>query len=137
MDALANGTPPAAVNDRLRTLDARRVTLERDLAAAVAPAPRLHPNLAEVYRQKVAGLIEMLARDDAVAIREEVRSLIETIVLTPAEGVLRVEIRGALAAILALASAANGKSAGVGADALGVQIKMVAGIGFEPMTFRL
>ena len=137
VDALANGTPPAAVNDRLRTLDARRVTLERDLAAAVAPAPRLHPNLAEVYRQKVAGLIEMLARDDAAAIREEVRSLIETIVLTPAEGVLRVEIRGALAAILALASAANGKSAGVGADALGVQIKMVAGIGFEPMTFRL
>ena len=137
VDALANGTPPAAVNDRLRTLDARRITLERDLAAAVAPAPRLHPNLAEVYRQKVAGLIEMLARDDVAAIREQVRSLIETIVLTPAGGVLRVEIRGALAAILALTSAAKGKSAGVGADALGVQIKMVAGIGFEPMTFRL
>ena len=79
----------------------------------------------------------MLARKDAAEIRDHVRGLIEAIVLTPAEGVLRVEIRGALATILALTSAANGKGTDRQVDALCAQVKMVAGIGFEPMTFRL
>ena len=79
----------------------------------------------------------MLARKDAAEIRDHVRGLIEAIVLTPAEGVLRVEIRGALATSLALTSAANGKGIDRQVDALCAQVKMVAGIGFEPMTFRL
>ena len=50
---------------------------------------------------------------------------------------LRVEIRGELASILALAEGARrDKGAGV-TGALCAQVKMVAGIGFEPMTFRL
>ncbi len=51
---------------------------------------------------------------------------------------LRIEVRGELGAILSLASGARTpKSASLVADALVKQIKMVAGIGFEPMTFRL
>ncbi len=137
VDALSDGTAAAAVNDRLAGLEQRRLTLETDLANAAAPAPRLHPNLAELYRQKVADLTDLLAQNDGADARELVRSLIEAIVLVPEDGRLRVELRGQLAGILALAEAGQSKSAGPGTDALSSQIKMVAGRGFEPLTFRL
>ena len=57
VDAIANGTPPAAVNGRIADLEKRRTELETLIAGTDAPAPRLHPNLAEVYRQTVSSLI--------------------------------------------------------------------------------
>jgi DNA invertase Pin-like site-specific DNA recombinase len=127
LDALMNGTPAAMVNDRLKELDSRRVLLEGQLANAVAPAPRLHPNLAEVYRQKVEALQQALASDDAAQARELLRGLVDAIVLVPEDGALRVEVRGALAAILAISGAAHSKGPGISAEALSLQIKMVAG----------
>lgn len=50
VDAIAEGTPAAAVKDRLSVLEARRLELEAQATSAVAPAPRLHPNLPQVYR---------------------------------------------------------------------------------------
>src|ERR1700761_1405270 len=94
VDAIADGTPVAAIRDRLASLEQRRLALEADLATAVAPAPRLHPNLAEVYRAKVASLIEALAQEDAAEARELVRGLVDEIRLIPESGTLRVEIRG-------------------------------------------
>jgi site-specific DNA recombinase len=102
IDAIADGTPAAAVNGRLASQEGRRIALEAEVKKAVAPAPQLHPNLAEVYRQKVATLVEGLARDDAGKARELVRSLIEWITLYQEDEGQRVEIRGELAAILAL-----------------------------------
>ena len=79
----------------------------------------------------------MLAKDDAAEVRELIRGLVEAIVLVPEDGRLRVEIRGELASILALAEGARrDKGAGV-TGASCEQIKMVAGTGFEPVTFRL
>jgi site-specific DNA recombinase len=80
-------------------------------------------------------------------------SLVEEVRLVPEGDDLRVEVRGALAGILYLASggAALG-GAGTGANGQGVvmpgdsgdvlgmfglQFKMDAGTGFEPVTFRL
>ena len=60
--------------------------------------------------------------------------MIEEVRLVPINGTLAVELRGELAGILALA---EGAKAGSPATDLSLQIKMVAGIGFEPMTFRL
>ena len=137
MDALMNGTPAAMVNDRLKSLDNRRVILEGELATAVAPAPRLHPNIAEVYRKRVADLQAALGSDDAAQARELVRSLVDEIVMVPEAGQLRIEVRGALAAILSISAAANAKSPSVTAEALASQIKLVAGTRFELMTFRL
>jgi site-specific DNA recombinase len=54
----------------------------------------------------------------------------------PEDGQLRLELRGELAGILALA-ADNKKPGGLSATGLAQQIKMVAGVGFEPTTFRL
>ena len=65
-----------------------------------------------------------------------IRSLVEAIVLTPEDGTLRVDSRGELAAILGLC--ADGKKPGaVSRAGLLEQVKMVAGAGFEPATFRL
>ncbi len=79
-----------------------------------------------------------LAADDDVEAREMVRGLVEEIRLVPDEGRLRIEVRGELAAILRLAAGArNDKGADLMIDALYGRVKMVAGTGFEPVTFML
>ena len=71
---------------------------------------------------------------------QQKKTLIDEVRLIPENGVLRVEIRGALAGILAL-SAANDKTARVTTDGsvsvLVEQVKMVAGARFERAAFRL
>ena len=129
VDALADGAmPAAAVAPKIKALEGRRLTLEAKLAGATEPAPRLHPNLAEIYRQKVAALVDALARDDGAKGRELVRSLVEAIDLVQVNDVLQVQVHGELATILSLASA--GKSAPVG-PALAQQIKLVAGASYR------
>ena len=54
--------------------------------------------------------------------------------LIPEDGKLEIELVGDLAAILALS--ADSKKP-VTDDRDGLQVTLVAGIGFEPMTFRL
>ena len=133
VNAITDGRAPASVTSRLYELEARQATLEVDLAKATAPAPRLHPNVAEVYRTKVAGLIEALNAGDGEALREQVRALIERITLHPEGNSQRVEVRGALIGIPGLARNAQAGASGFVAE----QIKMVAGAGFEPAAFRL
>ena len=75
----------------------------------------------------MAALTEVLARDDAAEVRELIRGLVEAIVLVPEDGRLRVEIRGELASILALAEGARREKGAGDTGALCAQIKMVAG----------
>ena len=136
VDAIADGTPVAAVRDRLNKLEQKRLALEAGKAAASAPAPRLMPDLAEIYRETVANLVEALGHEDTASAREQLRSLVETVTLYPDGKSQRVEVRGELAAILGLTASARGRSAAEPAM-LAEQVKMVAGTGFEPVTFRL
>jgi hypothetical protein len=119
--------PVRALKQALVALEARQLTLERELATTAAPAPLIHPNMAEVYRQRVERLNEALqdpaTRDEAF---ELIRSLIDEIRLVPESGELRVELRGELAGILALA-ADRKRPGGLSAAGLAEQIKMVAG----------
>ncbi len=132
IDAIKAGVPGAAVKDEMTVLEARRVELLAQKQAAPPPMPRLHPNLAELYRQKVISLAEGLNDDDS---RHEaakcIRELIEEIRLVPEDGKLRVELYGELAALISLANQ-HPRSKGTG-----VQVTLVAGAGFEPATFRL
>ena len=131
VDALVAGTPAAAVKDRMAALEQRRLALEAEAATATAPAPRLHPSLAETYRRKVADLTAALAREDGAEAREMVRGLVEVVTLHPEGDGLRVELRGELAAILTLAQGAErlrrGGTAAGSASVLAEQIKLVAG----------
>jgi site-specific DNA recombinase len=121
--------PVKALKTELKSLEGRQGELERALAVATAPAPLIHPNLAEIYRQRVAALHEALhdagSRDEAFDV---IRSLIDEIRLVPADGELRIEIKGELAGVLELCQQANGKKPGdLSTAGLAEQIKMVAG----------
>jgi hypothetical protein len=124
---LADGEPVARLKDKLRELERRRLELENELKTASAPAPRLHPNIAEVYRRKVEELHNALRAEDAGPARELIRGLVEAIVLVPEYGRLRVEVRGELAAILRLSGPQNEKAPAGSPDLSAEQIKMVAG----------
>ena len=130
------GTSPA-LSDALKKAEAKQAALRSELATAAAPMPRLLPNLAELYRVQVAGLQEALSGEDAAAAREHIRALVNEIQLVPSptdpKAAHRIEVRGHLAAMLALGS---GQSASA-AMQVEKQIKLVAGAGFEPAAFRL
>ena len=122
--------PVKALKAELRTLEQRQGELEKALSVATAPAPLIHPNLAEVYRQKVAALHEALddprSRDEAFG---TIRSLIDEIRLVPENGELRIEFKGELGGILSLCEASDARKPGHEGRAVAAaeQIKMVAG----------
>jgi len=119
--------PVRALKQELVILEVQQLRLQGELAAADAPAPLLHPNLAEIYRQRVERLHEAL-RDDGTRSEafELIRSLIDEIRLVPEDRKLRVELRGELAGILALAADTK-KLGNENAAGLAEQIKMIAG----------
>lgn len=70
------------------------------LANAEEPPPLLHPNMAEIYRQRIGVLYESLQNEDGKAEAAEVfRTLIDQVTLVPDEAELAIVLRGDLAAI--------------------------------------
>jgi hypothetical protein len=108
-------TPAAAVR-WWRAARNRAGPLRDEIVAAGTPEvlPALHPNLAQVYRQKVERVEEALrAPVVSAAAVEALRSLIDAIVVYPGErrGEMRVEMHGDLAAFLHLRDESPGASA--------------------------
>ncbi|MCG4253720.1 recombinase family protein [Acetobacter senegalensis] len=141
VQAILDGFASSALKTRMEQLEARKAEIETRLAEAPSPPPLLHPNMAELYRQKVATLHESLqkAGSDTKTV-EAIRSLITRIRLIPENGVLGIFLEGDLAAMLSFAS--NKKNAEHHPDAgvlnkFLVQDSLVAGAGFEPAAFRL
>ena len=63
--------------------------------------------------------------------------LIEAVVLTPEGGDLSIDLRGELAAMLSLCAEPETQKAPAGKPSEVNQVRLVAGTGFEPVTFRL
>jgi site-specific DNA recombinase len=127
VDAITEGLPARTLKDELLALEQRQDQLETELAAAPEAEPtRLHPNLAEIYRSKVAALHEALAdeasRDEAF---ELIRSLIDKVVVTPTKGEMHIDLHGELAGILGLCR--EGRRGSRPDAATLAQIKVVAG----------
>ena len=133
-------------------IESEETRLNAELAAATTPVapPRLHPNAAEIYRAKVAELeASLTAPEIMVEASEALRTLIEKVALTPdaaAPDGMRAELYGDLAEILVLASEAGtlrsrmrgGQRKIPQRTAVpGGLLSVVAGRGFEPLTFRL
>jgi DNA invertase Pin-like site-specific DNA recombinase len=99
-----------AIVEELRRLERREDELRAEIAAAgrPEPVPALHPNLAQVYRQKVERL-EQALQDPIVsaAAAEALRSLVDAVLVHPGErrGEVSLELRGDLAAFLHLRDA--------------------------------
>ena len=121
----------------LQKLEDPQEKLERQLCEAEAPsAPPIHPALPEIRRPNVVGPREALDAEGVNEAMDLVRSLVEQIVLAPEDGRPRIDLRGEFAAIILLLrgrqkARSEGIRAGYGC------CELVAGTGFEPVTFRL
>jgi site-specific DNA recombinase len=146
LTAIKAGGPIQAIVDDMKRLEARKAELAGLLAEAEEPAPLLHPNMGEIYRRKVSALATALGNTETrLEAAELIRTLVERVILTPEDGQLGIQLRGALAGILAVATTQKagqtgqkpGSPSGVGFISPAVQVSLVAGPGFEPGTFRL
>ncbi|SDH76793.1 recombinase family protein [Roseospirillum parvum] len=139
IDSIKEGVPAEVIRDELiRTVD-RIGEIERLIADAQEAPVMLHPNMAQRYRNEVLNLI--VALNDEAHRHEAadlLRSLIDKVVLTPnpTRSALTVDVHGDLAGILAMAHKEKGGAPSRGTPPVS-QVKLVAGAGFEPATFRL
>jgi site-specific DNA recombinase len=138
VDAICDGVPAARLKDRMIILEDRQKDLEHKLSTAKEDPVLIHPNMGNIYRQKVESLATALNGEDTRTEAADIlRGLIDRITVTPnlETGELVVSLEGNLAGILSLSNA-NKKVASLSEDDV-LQIKLVAGVGFEPTTFRL
>jgi hypothetical protein len=108
----------------------------RFLQEAEEPPPLLHPNMAHRYRAQVDGLYAALqenSEETRMIAAELVRSRFKEIILTPEEPGMQIDVRSDLPGIPSVSL--NSKRPAGGAGQL--RIDVVAGVGFEPTTFRL
>lgn len=94
-----------AYEKKMRELEARKIDLEALIANMDEPPPLLHPNMAEIYRSRVAALREALVRDETKAeAAETIRALVDQVALVPENGELAIVLKGDLAAMLSFAA---------------------------------
>ena len=130
--AISEGLRGPGIQGRLDVLEIERAKLRLELQNPQSALVLLHPNVAEMYHKKVQALQAALSqpdqRDAAFTI---LRSLIEPV---------EVELVGDIASMVELAENKS-KNAAPGGTAfptdLRRSVKVVAGTGFEPVTFRL
>ena len=105
----------------------------------------MDPNLAKLCADKVANLHEAITQDD---LRTEALDILRELIdrvdigLKAEDGIRPIELIGDIAAMIEASSGAlnSKKPASDGAGVLGpyaCSAKVVAGVGFEPTTFRL
>ncbi|MBT3360855.1 MAG: recombinase family protein [Rhodospirillales bacterium] len=128
---------PGLVRDELRRLEERKRDLERASSTSREDqAIELHPNMADLYRKKVTELQSLLTDETThPQAMDGIRSIVERVeVHAGAEpDQPQIILVGALAQILAFTH--QNKTAASQRD--GGRVLMVAGVGFEPTTFRL
>ena len=147
IDMMIDGFRVPGLQARLDEMERHKQTLIASIASAEAGPvlPRLHGNLPEVYRNKVAKLRQAFGAGGGTEVLEAARALVERVEVQPAAeagGQPRLELIGALTALLRAAGfeaqqqkgpSPNGK----GPDLFLCSAKGDAGTGFEPVTFRL
>ena len=137
--AITAGMFHASMKTKMDELEAHKAELTSKLAALPEQNPIvLHPALAETYRGKIEALSDSL-NDEACRFEasEVLRALVSEVRLHPDENAPDghvVELYGELAAILELSAPRNDKTHRFTG---GVSVQVVAGVGFEPTTFRL
>ena len=128
---------PGLVRDELKSLEDRKRDLERQMLAANEDRNiEVHPNIAELYAKKVTELRSLLTDETTrTQAMDIIRSMIDHIEIHAGteRGKPEVTLVGALAQILAFTQQ-NKTAASNGSDG---RVLMVAGVGFEPTTFRL
>ena len=123
ISAVKSGIRSKSLQTELEMLEDKQQKLEDELKTEPPPPIRLHPNLAEIYRNKVQNLADALnAPDTRQEAGEILRSLIEEIWLVPQGKELDIHLKGELAEMLAIST--NQKPGSIGT---GLKITLVAG----------
>jgi site-specific DNA recombinase len=105
IQAVLDGVPGAQIKEKIGSLEARKAELTELLANAEEPPPLLHPNMAEIYRQRISALYERL-QDEATKAEavDTFRTLVDQVTLVPEADTLAIILRGDLAPMLTYAS---------------------------------
>jgi site-specific DNA recombinase len=141
VSAIEAGNYNRSLTDRLSALEEEQKQLEEEIGHSPSNHTiRMHPGLASIYSDKVAKLETSLndseIRTEAVEI---LRSLIDRVELHPrqkAKG-LDAHLHGDLAQILNFCENETTKKRLPSSKEQGSLLSVVAGVGFEPTTFRL
>jgi site-specific DNA recombinase len=125
IEAIKAGFDLQELKPEMDALQRRKEALLAQLKVATEPPPLLHPSMADLYRTNVEQLAAALQREDShLEASETLRGLIDSIVLTPEKGQLRIALRGNLAAMLTVAQQTK-RSPETGD--LSMPVQMVAG----------
>lgn len=135
-DAIAEGLRTPGLKGKLEDLEAERERLAAEIASAPAPLPRLHPNLAELYRRKVADLQALFrdeaTRDEAIA---SLRGLVERVVVHRGDAGPEIELIGEIAGMVRLAQGVERRKVASDESAFPElferSVKVVAGTGCQ------
>jgi site-specific DNA recombinase len=124
IEAIADGFRAPGLQAKLDELEQSKARLQSEIDGAPAPSTRLHPNLAELYRKKVASLQEALI-DPATKVEalEILRSLIDRVEVSADENGFTIELVGEIANMVRLS--AGGES--LGNEPYRSSVKVVAG----------
>ena len=129
-------TKNKALLTHLEDLEKRQEAIDGELADLAPPLIELHPNVGDIYQKKVRDLKAYLATaddDNRADAYRAIRELIEKVVIIPKGGAYQgynIEIHGQLAALLEASQCGTMREH----NSMGA---LVAGVGFEPTTFRL
>ena len=130
IEAIKAGVPGDALKDEMQSLQDRQKRIEEDLSAVPPPAPRLHPNLAAIYKEKIANLVHALNDPEHLSRGKHCHPPVDRAGAVSPQKMerLKIELYGELAALLKLGTEPKKKHPQ--AESEGVQITMVAGAGF-------
>ena len=137
--AIEDGMYHPSMKAKMADLEARKGQLTAFLEdSPETPALRLHPRLSDLYREKIADLTAALNQPTLKPEATQIlRSLVSEVRMVPDPDALaghHIELIGELAGILALSDTDMRQPPRLARAGSGT---MVAGTGFEPVTFRL
>jgi hypothetical protein len=108
IEAIADGFRAPRRQAKLDELEQSKAKLQSQIDGAPTPSTRLHPNLAELYRKKVASLQDALV-DPATKTEalEILRGLIDRVSVTAGENGFTIELVGEIANMVRLSASAE------------------------------
>ena len=152
IQAIKDGMPAEFLKDEMEDITAKQSELKALITIEGKDTkPILHPSMALRYRRAISGLRKALKSGKASEAKQHVRALIDKIVLTPTEdrkdfsidlygdlaGILKIASKGECMKHIAQKSRRPGKKAVNDTFLTEPSVTVVAGKGFEPMTFGL
>ena len=138
-DAIADGLRGSGLQEKLDALEAEKLDITLCIKTPKSATVSLLPALAELYQQKLRNLAEVLQnpkmRDQAII---HIRELIDRVDVRNHQNNWDIALKGELSGLITLAqNDKNPPKSGVCQSTVNSSVKVVAGTGFEPVTFRL